>query len=495
MNVNPMASSVIYQQSETSIADSNFKSELAKNNVLYQILDSLFVHARIPHIFNFILLLWNTLQIITITFWIPHTNVFLSVHDVNDSNPQNVAIATKVVRYFNAVANLRPLHNSDFELLICVVIYSLVFLLSLGHLIFQIICAKNRGRLINSSLFSTRIFLQFVPGIMNMPTAAMCGTCFRLMLKKDPPIQTYFFFVLLLIQFIYYFLVFSQFFKFMSASVYLNDSCLASFNLSNYSSLISSSAAVQLFAYMFQVFPQWAIYFIVVIHLLVCGLSVPGNLNCMMIHVAANIEILALSATLAEMDIFRIVVIFIKNLPDYVYLIVLAVLLIINFTWSTFYYVSRNKKISNEVKRVISEYSEEDLKKEEIKFLIFEDDFNLGKSESHAINYLNCIVTNYYYQFLDFTIIKYITQTFKSTKTLHYCAKIVAYFPCYTSYLNMLFGELIKRKDLSNDIKFCLFEIQRVKINRTSSSSAAVAESLKMLIQNGREIESNIKHF
>lgn len=89
--------------------------------------------------------------------------------------------------------------------------------------------------------------------------------------------------------------------------------------------------------------------------------------------------------------------------------------------------------------------------------------------------------------FINFSLIKYGSRLSNPD-----CLRAVAVFPSQTSLLNLLYKQMAVKVDLSFGDKFMLFQVNRIKFLRQSSSSIAATEQLDVLKIRTRELRNQI---
>lgn len=279
---------------------------------------------------------------------------------------------------------------------------------------------------------------------------------------------------------------------FLAISVYLPRSFLASFDLQPLIGLFYVSAICGFFANLMPIFPIWSIYFACGLHfglMIFCFISI---LRGTMINFLSNVIILGGVSTAGVFDIIRFFTIPFSNPNGTVYMIVMIVIFAICFILSYLWYFLRNKRHQKAITNILNNFNEE-FKAESNRQELF-DSFGFATNSQKMLEFFDYIISHQIYQMIDFITFKYIISHHETLKALIHVVRIISFFPGMQPYLNIFSNKLKNMNGLDIFVHFLLFELQKIKINRQSSSSVLGAESIKSLSSPEREIESNIKY-
>jgi hypothetical protein len=123
------------------------------------------------------------------------------------------------------------------------------------------------------------------------------------------------------------------------------------------------------------------------------------------------------------------------------------------------------------------------------------DGLALNTSEARALFYLDFAVSHHYMHFYDFSYMKYICAHFHEASAIAHCARVVSWLPYYARQLNFMCADAVQRRDLGLEERFCLYQLERIRMLRESSSSSTAAEKLTSLKAYSSETASMMRAF
>jgi len=97
--------------------------------------------------------------------------------------------------------------------------------------------------------------------------------------------------------------------------------------------------------------------------------------------------------------------------------------------------------------------------------------------------------------FIDMSFIKNLAQSTFSNETICSCLFHVSFIPSETRLTNILFSNTIKKKDLNLKERYLLYQANKIKILRQSSTTSEINNQLASLNNSTAECESIIKNF
>jgi PAS domain S-box-containing protein len=106
------------------------------------------------------------------------------------------------------------------------------------------------------------------------------------------------------------------------------------------------------------------------------------------------------------------------------------------------------------------------------------EDLKLTTTQTHALFYLNFAVTVHEMRIFEFSFMKYMAVHFRTPAVLTHCARLISWLPSSARPLNFLCAEAAARRDLGTDERFILFQLQRIRLLRESSTSTTAVEKL-----------------
>jgi hypothetical protein len=107
------------------------------------------------------------------------------------------------------------------------------------------------------------------------------------------------------------------------------------------------------------------------------------------------------------------------------------------------------------------------------------EELRIGTSERNALLSLNYAVATHNLTFYSFQFMKFVISKVRNAHVLTYCARLMSWLPSCGWSLSALFGEAIARRDLDLEQRFILFQLERVRLLRESSSLSGAAGTLE----------------
>ena len=491
-------------RSETILTTTENSEHKIFQSLLFPLYDNLTEFISIPSIFYYFSVFYCALQCLLTPIWLPFSKVWL-----NSEASYNFA------KYYQSIFTLMPPCEEDLvklnstDLMIVVVAYSVIAVITAIFLFAQLGYYSKMRRFIKWTLYPTRFFLEVVPSWMLHPCAAVCGKSFVALIDDHDNPVNYVYFILTLIYYFFFFAVFFISTKLITESAYLPISPLAAFNGSPFISLLMGSSVFLLLENLLSVFSQWIAYFLIPLHLLI---GVPLLLNFLQRVFLKEFVCITFFTSISVcllFDIINFVCLFISSANGTIVFAVHIIFFVIGIIVSTVIFYIQKRWLNNIFQNTLAKISEAldennnepitqinmttDANEEKVINII--ESLSIVKSEKNSIMFLQFALSEYYYQFIDIKIVRYFCRIYETSKMLMNSIKILSFFPSMTSYINYLYPILAQRRDLSMYDRFFLYQIQRLKIQRTSASSSVCVENLKNLTQLRIEIESNIANF
>ena len=468
-----------------------------------------FIH---PHfLFYLVYVIVLSIQIIYVSMWIHGTSFWVHIED--DKKTQSFS---EIAKYIHFAAPFSPVYKEPKDYLVDFVVFTVVVALLIFTIVFQLLFHKTQRRFSKITVFPTRICIEIIVPIMLVPLAHMTGhSFFHITSKgtsKEP--QMYCFFIFGLLEYIICICIFYYSASIIGVSAYLSPSPISAFNYKPYVHLILSTSIFTIFETCFLRFPNWTTHPLIVFHI-IFGCLIAYNLSFQpFVSAKWNCYFLII-------DIFAVLLDFLKlasNFFDFfelfkdkengnttiliINLICFFSLLAISIVVSVVYSYKRYKKMMKTLMTFPNHDNEMEVIENNTKTVISEDEktnlfmkLKLDLSESYALSVLYFVIQNHLVPYLDFTLIKFILNSHKSINAMMQCMRSISYFPSNSRYLNMLFNVIVKRRDAKFTHHFFIYQIQKIKMLRQSSSSIIACQKLTELNERTKEIEEDIIRF
>ncbi|KAK8838264.1 hypothetical protein M9Y10_035685 [Tritrichomonas musculus] len=464
-----------------------------------------FIH---PHfLFYLVYIIMISIQIVYVSMWIHSTTFWVFVND--DKKTHSFSDLARIIHY---IAPFSPIYKSPKDYLIPFVVFTIIVFIVIIQIIFQILFYKRRRRFSKVILFPTRIMIELVIPIMLIPIAHLTGHSFYYITEKgttkEP--QMYFYFVFGLIEFLICIIIFYYSASIIGVSAYISPSPLSVFDHKPYVYLIMSTSLFTILETCFLRFPAWVIHPLAVLHIVLTVIIAylltfqpftSYKWNCYFLTIVIfSIFLDFLKLVSNFFDFFEIFkdkengnnTILVINIICFFLLLIASIVISVVYSYLRFKKMKKNLTVNNDNDDDgMPTYSS--ISEDEKNYIFYK--LNLDRSESTALSVLYFVIQNNIVQYLDFSLIKFILNSHKSTKALMQCMRCLSYFPSNSRYLNMLFAIIVKKRDTKFTHHFFIYQIQKIKMFRQSSSSLTACEKLNELIERTKEIEEVVISF
>lgn len=467
----------------SSMAQGMSLSGGAVASVLDPLFDKMTQSIHLSSVIYYIFLLVMFFQLMFISTWPSHTDMW-----------ENNKISREFHKYFSCIANYSPPFDTEENVLIGFIIYTVLFVLVLGFFLFQIFIYRRYRRFNKKSLYPTRILMELIPLILVNPLSYVTGTAFvNLTVEKDTCALNIVIFVLSLIEYIFTAGFFYYSSSIFGSSAYFSLSPFAAFNHIIYVNLCTFSSVFLLLGKCFEFFPEWAEEALIAVHLVFMIIMIISMTKSPFLKFSSNVFFMGICIASAGNDFIRFISAFF-DLNGLIAFIIFLVFIVIGFVVA---FISFKLGIKKKKKDVIFE-SIQDQKngvppdEERLERLLY---LKLDQNESKALCFFDFVISNHVVSYLDFFLIKFITQHHHSINSLCHCIRIMVCLPCNGRNMNLLYTEAIKRRDMKFYHRFMLSQVQRIKLLRQSASSTQTGERIKDLKQQTKELQTSMKNF
>jgi len=443
----------------------------------------------LPKVLYLIFFVYLCLQIIFTSVW-PVRNGFISSKNQNvfDSWEKLVFIFTKSDYQRNSTSTF--LFFAVFHgFVICVIT-------------FQIVYFHNTRKLISWTLYPTRFLMEIVPlGLFHLLSNVICHSYDIIVSGSNKVHNTYM--ILYSVLFIGDAILFKLTGNIVLSSAYLDDHVLCSYNFDPLFYLVISNSLFHFAERVFSTYDEWIDIVLVICHIAFSYYFLLDIINMVFLSTLSTVLLGGTISTAIALDFSRIG-------SSYFHLdnpIVYPLFIVISFVCSIILIkiilslkVNRTSKLlayngflnnssADNKNNIVSNLSEEE-KNSRLSLIID------GTSESNIKLLLHIGFSHACDMFLDFSLIKYISQNSNDKNILLMIIRILAYFPTESRLLNSLIHISQKRRDLSQSDRFLLYQIKKIKILRqaSSSSNAAIDRLMKMKNQT-KQCELEAKSF
>lgn len=477
----------VMSKSASEAASTVVQNALSRNFVSKNVdplFDKMTQHAHPPAFVYYFFLLVLFIQLMFITTWPSHTDLW----DSND-------VSKNFVKYLSYIANFSPEYSTEQNLMIGFLVYTILFVLYIAFFLMQLFIFHKYRRFNKKSLLPTRIFIELVPLILIIPLAHIAGSVFILLtVDHKTSIFNIVVFVISLIEYIVTASFFYYFSSLFGSSPYFSLSPFTSFDHSTYVTLCTISSVFRLLSKVFEFFPSWSEEALIVVHLAFMVIIIFQLTMSPFLRLSSNTFFMGTCIASTFNDLLRFITFFIKSASGLISFIAFCVFIVLGFVLGFIFYTVQEKLMK---KKIYFESSEEVKNhippdEERLERLLL---LNLDKNESRALSFLNYVISHNVVAYLDFFLIKFITQHHNSVRALCHCIRILVCLPSNHRNMNFLYMEAIKRRDMKFYQRFLLSQVQKIKLLRQSASSTQTGERIKDLKQQTRDLQHSMKNF
>ena len=446
---------------------------------IFPLLDEVLKTVQIAKPLYMILILYNTIQMLGVSFW----SGFEDLHHWEGTDGQ-------IAKWMCMLTFFTDLSGSIESLVIRFVILTILAFLLVFILVVQAIIYSNNRRFIKWTLYPTRFIIEFLPLIMLAPMGNNFGTLFDDVVHSPSTIQIVFFvFTTLYMAFII--LVHYVVSMFFAVSPYVSQAPTASWSGSFYFSFTIGIPIFAMLAKVIILFNKWFVMVFV-------GAKVVYNIIMIwrawylpLVHVPINAVVMVIFTIVTGMDALTLVRIYGIMFPYWAYFAVIGGCVFLGVP--TFYCITMKRvgKIKKDLQLSALEQVE-GLDDEQCpnrvpgqNSMLQDPDrralytkYGLDRSESKCQLYTRIGIAEHSDLFLDWSLFKFAGE-FHPTKTiLANITQFLSLFPGESRLLNVFFIQTICQPNLSWAQRFMLYEIHRVKGLRLSSASSEITEKL-----------------
>ena len=492
----PEVSTLSQSQSLSNAADISNRNMIISGTFsyidrLFPLFDDIFKYSKIPEVFYSILILLNTIQMISTSFW-PGIE---SIHDYD-------GIPGKIVKVLVQIAYFNDLSYSDTMFTIGFIILTVLFVIVLGVIGIQLLIYNQKRRFIKWTLYPTRIIVEFIPLILICPIGLYIGQLFTQITRGFKTMHVVFFVLGILYACFVVFIHFVVSFL-LSSSPYLSPAPTSCWSGSFYFILTINYGAWPLLAEIFQIFDSYYSNILIALKLAVSAYMFFELTSLPVVHVDINAVVFTVMVCFTGLDILTFIKLCGVDIDYLVFLIVGVVLFLLSAVGSKIfiskYRIILKKRLSyqaldkfceeNEVQETIDQditnqnqpkskvavYCNDNRKREYFRH------FKIDVSESKAELYLRVGLAEHADLFIDWSLVKYIAEYYPSPHMLATLTQFISYFPGESRLLNFFFVQVVVINNLKFYHRFLLFEIHRVKGLRQSSASTEINDKVMEL--------------
>lgn len=438
----------------------------SKIDVLFPLMDEVLKYAQIKQGLYIVMMIFTCFQTISASFWPQFNQKIISETSVQG---KIVLWMIRICMYtsfsgFNTNSNI-----------IRLTMFAACAILYLSIICYEIIFFRKNRRFVRWTLYVARFSLDFIPLTMLIP----CGNFLGISIQNALYTKSALSFGVSIITFIEYSIFVGGHYVMsliISATSYLPNAPNVCWNGKfNFLLLFGISFSV-LIAWFITFFAYWMKYVFL-------GSKICFNIFCFykcvflpFLRVDINSTVAALIIAITCLDAIEIFAISGLKINFAIHLIVLLVSLVVGKVVTMFMF---KKIIANVMKKLSDKSLENVVATDQADFCEYSSDQfmylqdpikrqhffndNLHKSKLKALLYLRVGIAHACPLFIDWSLIKFLSEFHKSSSMYASILQRLSFFPCESRLLNYYFYLASTQIHLTIDERFCLFQVHRVK--------------------------------
>ena len=444
---------------------------------LFPFYDHFHQSSGLPILIHYLGLIIFIIQFYTASFFVSGVESF----------PKTLGVG-KVIHLIIDVVQINTYDDFGTDIIVPFIIFTVLFVL-----IFLFLVAENavfyvKRRFYNWTFFFAHIFLEFLNLIILVPVSHYCGDLFVNCWNKPETAQI----VYLVFSCIYWavlMFLYSITSQLYCSTAFIQENPLAAFRRRPVA-LITLSAPIFGFLTVFlDLLADWACLVLVIFHLaLMCYICYELVWEPF-IAIYINSIFFGVCVACGFSDFLVIICYFTEAVRGWPVLIVSLVLGIAGGI--TFHFVEKNE--IKKMKKILTYQSDNQMTDEEKTTLYEENHFH--RKEHLFFFALRVGIAEAPDLFVDWSLIKYAYIVHDSNSIACLCILFLVFFPGESRLLNNLFSNIIRRHHLQYSQRFLLYQINKIRSLRASSSSNEAAEKLSELMQTKHRTNDIIRDF
>jgi len=440
------------------------QGKFSKVDAFFPIFDAIAQMTRINNIFYILCTIFLIFQLFTVSNWVQ------ILGDV-DSGSKSQKFINKLNLIGKFLEGTNIYGDTD---LIPFYLFIVVFAISLLGVLINYIFYKRYHTFPTPILYINRFIQEILVPLFIIPCGNYIGyfTSRLINNKKGSEIA---FAILACVFFIFFWICYSTTITLLSASPVLKQAITTAWNPVLTSLFIPISGIFSFFEFFSLTFPRWWKIAVILVHAAFAGLAFYRAFQLIYIRPFFNALSMAVCCGLAIQDIINLVKLFASSMPCYLG-ISIGFCLSIALT-PVFYFLNniRIKKIQTILSRD-QDYNEDNT----FEMVLLQN--HVLRNPNLALIYIHVGVETHADYFLDWSLIKILSNSMDSTPVIIECLKMISFFPPESRILNLLMNVAFGRRDLTFTDRFVIYEIQRIKSSRQSSSSSELTEQYNKMV-------------
>jgi hypothetical protein len=238
----------------------------------------------------------------------------------NPSIQTSTSLDSKILVALREIACLSPSDNDTTSLLPTMIVHNIIFFVQIVSLIAVILSFRFTRTLSNPLLYFSRFFIEILSVVLLNPIGKLIGRSIQIIGLGSAGSFEIITLILYFLNYCYDQFLFSYVLRIINESAYLQPHSLTAFNYSMYSWYIVGNSAFDMLNMIFQLYPQWVNYIVLVAHICFTCFNIFRLKKLIFTHKLTSILFLASAIVLVPMDVFTLFTWLFPSIPHYVIL-------------------------------------------------------------------------------------------------------------------------------------------------------------------------------
>ena len=439
---------------------------------LFPLLDQITQETSVPNILYWIVIICNVFQIVLLSIW-PFSTDFSTLDGGFNK------VLSYFVGVFLFVGNEKYLtHNYVFFAIITV-----LFFLFLIASIAQLIAYNSKRTFTKWILYFIRFIADVVINYYIIPTGCFAGYSLQIFIDSGgTDIGCLVYSIFSIVYFIFYSIIFVMNSKIFAVSPFLPTSPIVTWESRYFTFFMIMEGIFGFCASFVKNFFDWVSIVLFILHMVFIVYTIDKVYSFYFVRLSVMKCYLGAICTSIVLDVVSIIYFFV-DFPTYVFAILFVVFFIVSIILSHFSINYHKRKVveilSLEHDEAEQQYELIGLKSNPVKASFF---IHIGLMEMSS-------------RLIDFTLLRYLITQTDSLQVYAACLKLVCFFPQESRFMSQIFQTMISRTDLTFAYRFLMYQTQRIKAIRQSSSSLDSNDSYQRLVQEDKRCHGEIISF
>lgn len=442
----------VVSQSKSSAESFVYKGNSNSGNLLFALFDQITQNTELPKTLICICYLFVTFQFLDINMW-------------------DITPADKYAFFNDGTVD---------DSALCI-LYAITALMTVFALVFPVLLYKYIGKFYKWTLYYARFCFEIIIPIFIGPVAWEFGLLFINSEMENSALR-YTLIVILIIIYLFYLIFYYISQTLLCKTAYMTTSPIHGFTPYPLILVFMVHNVILFLEALFLLLPKWTFYVICVFHFCLEAYGIYVSFQLYYFQHWVNAFFAGIFTTSLVADIMWMAKVYWLYRTIIMYLCFATFIIMYQFIF---------RLRVNKIKKLLSvvDFGPENAAQQCFDYL------RSINTDSHFMEYINVGLVYHCPLFVNFQLFRYAIEHERSSDILTICLKAIVLFPTESSTLNIFFKTLDRNIKLSFSEKFMLYQINKIKLLRQSSSSIAAAAKLEEMRVMSRLIKSRVSAF